>query len=307
MKPPRGMAVILALLLVALSASAAALVLWQQGLWWHQLQQDQRRARLRAWLQSEVSWAISRLPGSPVVAYGQPWAEPLSGQEQTVRIQARLLDMQGRLNLNALSQGPGLLDTAQLEHFRRLLQALQLPQALADELVRWRGLQSQEARARQGMTARLRRPVHWHALLQVPGYTPQVLARLEPYATLLADDVRTVNLNTAPRLLLQAMLPQAAAGSLESALAERERRAFRHPGELLLRLNLPSANQQHFGVGSSYFLLQGSVRDDVTERRQQALLQVAPGRVQLLWRREETPAPDAEPLLAEPGDARERE
>jgi general secretion pathway protein K len=288
LRAQRGMAVLMALLLVALSTSAVALVLWQQGLWWHQVEHDHRRAQMRLWLDAELSWAMSRLKPRAFVAPSQPWAQPFTYQEAQAHLSARLQDMQGRLNLNALAKGRGLIDQQQLAYYRNLLQQLQLSPTLADSLIRWRGLRAEDASARP--PASLFRPpmLYWPDLQRVSGYTPQVLARLEPYVVLLPDEVRSINLNSVSPLLLQVMLPQVSPGLIQHALAQRTQHGFRQRADFAVLVNLQDGQiASSLNVGSSWFLLQGTVRQGEMQRQIQALLRVDAGRVVLVWRHDQ--------------------
>lgn len=281
-KRQRGMAVVMALLLVALSASAVALMLGQQESWWHQLEHDRRRAQMRWWLDAELSWARTRF--RPGVAQ-----TPLRRREQDVLLQARLEDLQARLNLNALAQSRGLIDPEQLSHYRNLLLALQLSPSLADALVAWRGLRSAEESAAPGRRQVVRSLEHWAALAQVPGYSAAVLARLEPYAVLLADEDNSVNLNSASPLLLRAMLPQLVSAQLDSVLAQRQQQPFRDVADFALRLKRPDLISRKFGVRSSWFLLHGSVQQGDWQRQIRALLRVDGERVLVHWRQDFAP------------------
>jgi len=253
-KQERGMAVVMALLLVALAASAASLVLWQQSLWWHQVESDRQRAQMRLWLDAEISWAQSRLKDSPVVAHSQPWAQALAAIEAGYLLRANLQDLQGRLNLNALAGAGGVIDLQQLTYYRGLLQQLALPASLADSLIRWRGLRFPQTAGEPVLEPLpLRHLARWESLQQVPGYSTEVLARLEPYASLLADEINTVNLNTAPLLLLQVMLPEVPPGRLSSVVAQRDEHYFRDAMDFKQRLNHPLEDVARLTTRSSFF------------------------------------------------------
>ena len=82
--------------------------------------------------------------GSPDVYAGQPWAQPVGPLEVTpgVTLEANLEDMQGRFNLNWLVDpigGPtgGKPNPVALEAFRTLLQLANVDQKWADMVVDW--------------------------------------------------------------------------------------------------------------------------------------------------------------------------
>ena len=96
----RGMAVITAILVVALAASAAAFMAWQQQLWVRQVQNLNESAQARAVARAALQWARSILAEDArkdaVDHEGEPWATalaplPVEGGELT----GRILDAQG--------------------------------------------------------------------------------------------------------------------------------------------------------------------------------------------------------------------
>jgi general secretion pathway protein K len=291
MRRQHGMAVVMALLLVALSASVSALVLWQQRLWLHQVELDHHRAQMRLWLDAQLVWAASRLCLAGVVTLSQPWAQPFHLREQQYVLDARLLDMQARLNLNALALPGGIINQQQLAHYRQLLLALQLPLSLADALVQWRGLQRADQPVRVPALPRQRALDDWDHLLQVPGYTPALLARLQPYAAVLEDTDGRVNLNTAPLLLLQAMLPQQAGGVLAQLVAQREQPAVLDEADFRARLNAADFPAGSFTTTSRWFLLQATVRHGRYGRGLEALFHLDGRQARLVWRRHQALLP----------------
>jgi general secretion pathway protein K len=280
------MAVLMALLLVALAASASALVLWQQRLWWQQLAADRRRAEMHALADAGLALAMARLQPVAVVGLGDAWARPGFLQEDDGKVEIRLADGQGRFNLNGLAAGGAQVDAAWLETLRRLLASLQLPDELAGNLVRWRGLLT-----RSQQEAGLRPPIgqpplaRWDDLARVPGFTPERMARLAPYATVLPEGVRRVNVNTASAELLTALLPTLPPGAVAEALSRRTAQPYRDVGEFLARAGSGNPDgAADLTTGSDYFLLRAIVRHGHARRSVMALLKVEAGRTRLLWR-----------------------
>jgi general secretion pathway protein K len=280
MKRQRGMAVVMALLLVALAASAVALVLWQQNLWWHQVEAERRRAQIRLLADAELSWGMSRVKAANVVALSQPWARPLAVTEQGFELRARLIDMQGRFNLNALAKGGGQIDLPRLAQYRSLLAQLRLPATLADALIRWQGLRSGEVRPGSPQPRFLTR---WRMLEHIPGYSAEVRARLEPFATVLPPENDAVNVNTASPQLLTALFPQIPEGTLAAVLSQREQNYFRDVADFRARLG-GRIETPGLSATSSLFLLEGTVTQGGVRRVTRGLIKVEPGQVKLLWR-----------------------
>ena len=222
------------------------------------------------------------------MAHSQPWAQALATSEAGYLLQANLQDLQGRLNLNALAGAGGVIDLQQLTYYRGLLQQLALPASLADSLIRWRGLRFPQTAGEPPLEPLpLRHLARWESLQRVSGYSTEVLARLEPYATLLADEINTVNLNTAPLLLLQVMLPQVPPERLASVVAQRDEHYFRDVMDFKQRLNHPQEDVARLTTRSSFFLLRGFVRHREKQLGIRALIQVEAGRATLLWRQAE--------------------
>ncbi|BEV73365.1 hypothetical protein THUN1379_28470 [Paludibacterium sp. THUN1379] len=288
------MAVIMALLLVALAASAASLVLWQQGLWWQQVEVDRQRAQMRLLLDAQLAWAATRLHSRAIVALNQSWARPWQGSEGDYHWQARLHDLQSRLNLNALGLPDGRVNQDMLEAYQRLLQSLQLPGTLADQLVRWQGLRPADGQGGSGQAVRGLRD--WRQLAEVSGYTPAVMQRLGPLVSLLPSSFSRINLNTAPLPLLQALLPEVAPAALARVLQQRRTLPFRDQADFASRVGAAAVLRPSlFATSSVLFQLHGVVRHQRAERHVEAILQVEAGRVRLLRRAE----PGALPPLAE--------
>lgn len=127
------------------------------------------------------------------------------------RLELRVRDLDGLLNLNALE------DAASLDRFRRLLGALGLDAALADAVRDW----VDEDREVQGTGAEdgrylVEEPPYRTAngpfrsvteLRLLPDVTPEVWARLAPHVAALPPEIRLVNVNTAPGPVLAALAP----------------------------------------------------------------------------------------------------
>jgi len=197
---------------------------------------------------------------------------------------AALSDMQARFNLDALVRDGAQVDGERLLCFRALLTRLSLPVSLADALLRWQGARPAgdggDRPARGLMPRRLER---WDRLSHVPGYTPEVVRRLAPYAAVLPPDIDKVNVNTAPALLLSAMLPNVPEGVLSTVLEQRTRSYFRDVSDFRTRLGI-RGDLPGLTATSSMFLLEGEVRHAAAGRKTQGLIRVEPGRIRLLWR-----------------------
>ncbi|WP_144372958.1 type II secretion system minor pseudopilin GspK [Vogesella urethralis] len=299
----QGMAIIMALLIVALAATAAATVLWQQSLWWRQADNDRARADIRLIADAGTGWAGDILAfdarSSGAVDYpGELWAQPLPQTEaEQTRISGQLSDAQGRFNVRNLMQQDGKPDELQAQLYRRLLQQLQLPAALADTLLDWLD-DDNDARA-QGAEA------DWYAALPAPyaipplaslrrveqlrwvkGYTPQVLATLAPHLAVLPQRT-AINVNTASLPLLMALVPGLGRGQAQALANQRQSNYFKDRADFGLRLTgglTPLAVD--YGVRSDFFLLDSTIRHPRSVLRVQALLQRNEQASKVWWRDE---------------------
>lgn len=294
----QGMAVIMALLIVALAASASALVLWQQGLWWRQADNDRARAQLRLVADAGVGWAQAILRfdknSSSVDHLAELWAQPLPQTDtQGVRVGGRMFDAQGRFNVNNLVKD-GKLDPKQLELYQRLLTELKLPPQLASSLLAWWGLR--DSKNDDGDAPALAHfPVERVEMLRwVEGYTPEVMARLAPQLTALpptppGSGARAINVNTATPALLRALIPGLGSGPLQVLLNQRSSNYFKDKGDFDNRLRtmggLAAMSDVPYDVNSNYFLLESAAHDDRVRLTARALLEALPNNAsRIVWR-----------------------
>ncbi|MGJ3701200.1 type II secretion system minor pseudopilin GspK [Variovorax sp. AFSI2.2] len=199
MRHQQGVALVMALLLVAVVTVLASAILWRVDVWVTQVKMLRDARQAHRLVMGGVDWARS-------VVYerqrqrirkdhlGEAWATrvppiPVAGGE----ISGQMFDEQSKFNMAWLLSG----DPYAWEQYERLLGALELPQALAvslrsklsgkaSERVRYMGTASLEA---------------------IPGYTSEVIEKLGKYITLLPDTSSKLNVNTAPVELIYAIVP----------------------------------------------------------------------------------------------------
>ncbi|PTU66565.1 hypothetical protein DB032_17340 [Chromobacterium sp. Panama] len=299
----RGMAVIMALLIVALATTAASLVLWQQGLWWHQLDNDRNRAQLRLVADAGLGWAMEILrfnngaAGNGVVALSQLWAQPLPQTEaQGVTVSGRLSDLQGRFNLNSLVQN-GQTNARQLVFYKRLLTTLGLPTRLSEPLVKQlRGGKDPEDASQPAGEGRPPEPgaaLPGYPLLRVemlrwlPGYTPEVLDKLLPHVAALPADVSQININTATPAVMKTLLPGVGEGNLLVLLNQRKVNYYKDANDFKARLPAPGIiADTDIAAASNYFMLDSSARLERARLEMRALIYSNMNVVKTLWRQD---------------------
>src|SRR3954464_5202533 len=131
-----GVAIVLAMGVVALAALAAAGLLSSQSTWSRHAELGAEHAQARALVPAGVDWARAVLSDdrrvSSVDHLGEPWALRLPPTAmENGELASQIDDQQAAFNLNNLAKG-GAANPLQLAQFRRLLQILGLPEALAD-------------------------------------------------------------------------------------------------------------------------------------------------------------------------------
>ncbi|UTH72283.1 type II secretion system minor pseudopilin GspK [Chromobacterium sp. IIBBL 290-4] len=299
-KHQSGMAVIMALLIVALATTAASLVLWQQGLWWHQLENDKSRAQLRLVADAGLGWAMEILrfnngpAGNGVVALSQLWAQPLPQTEaQGVKVSGSLSDLQGRFNINSLVVN-GQTNADQLTFYKRLLTNLQLPSKLSDPVVKaLRGGKGEDEKPVGGDAAAA--PASSHPLLRVemlrwlPGYTPEVMEKLLPHIAALPSTVNQINVNTATDKVLKTMLPGAGDGNLLVMLKQRQSNYFKDAADFKARLPAPGTVAYPDGgivTASNYFQLDSKSSYGKAKLAMRAMIYSNQNVVRLVWRQD---------------------
>lgn len=109
------------------------------------------------------------------------------------------------------------------------------------------------------------------SLLNVPGFTPEAVARLRPFVTVLPTQT-PVNMNTAPAEVIAALVPGMSLSSAQAVVARRQGAFFRNTGDVQLALEgtralAPNADisQIPMDVTTSYFLVHGHVQYERAE------------------------------------------
>lgn len=283
----RGVAVVMALGVVALAAIAVSAMLTTQGIWVRERQLEADHAQAHILIQSGVDWARAVLSDdrrlTNVDHAGEPWALRLPPMPvDNGELAGYLEDQQGMFNLNNLVQG-GKVNEVQLERFRRLLSLLGLPVALAASLSDWMDTDSDPLPAGGAEDdyylslpfPRLaaNRPLTDVAELSlVRGFDEDVRARLAPFVTALPG-ATPINANTATPEVLSAVIDGLDLDSARSLAALRERTYFRDYADFVARLPRGvSAPADAFRANSNYFVAHVRVTIGAAEARGEALL-----------------------------------
>ena len=272
----RGTAIIVALFIVALIATAAIAMI-------QRLQIDLRKTELiirsdqaylynqgsLAWAKETLNQAWKRQKPNQVVDGISPISYPKT-KEGPYTISGSLIDIQGRFNLNNL--------TDPLYHliFSRLIQVVSpnIDQATSMEIVKaivdWitPGLKETPFDA---YYLKLNPPYHAahnlmasvSELLLVKGITPDLFSKLEPYITALPVETQ-ININNASIPVLMSLSPTVQLDTAKQIAALGKRAPFSDP-QKFLTLDIVKNNQIPPGtitVTSNYFLLTTNVTVD---------------------------------------------
>jgi general secretion pathway protein K len=107
------------------------------------------------------------------------------------------------------------------------------------------------------------------SLLDIPGYTPEMVARLRPFVTVLPT-VSAINMNTAPAEVIAAVVPGMNLSSAQAFVARRQTVFFHNAGDVTLALRGAGVQQtsidpNQFDVNTNYFLIHGRVQHERAE------------------------------------------
>lgn len=264
----QGVAIVLAMSVVALAAMAAVAIMVAQSTWARQSELEAEHEQAQVLVQAGVDWARAVLSddsrSSNVDHLGEPWALRLPPMPvDNGKLEGYLEDQQGKFNLNNLVKN-GKVNLDQVAHFQRLLSILGLPNALADTLVDWIDADSevQPAGAEDGYYLAMQPPylaanqllIDTSELALVDGFDDSVRARLRPFVSALPN-FSAVNVNTAPPEVLAGIVAGLDIDGARALVASRERAYFRDRADFISRLPRGiSAMDEDITVNSDYFM-----------------------------------------------------
>jgi general secretion pathway protein K len=107
------------------------------------------------------------------------------------------------------------------------------------------------------------------SLLDIPGYTPEMVARLRPFVTVLPT-VSAVNMNTASAEVIAAVIPGLTLSAAQGLVARRQTVFFHNAGDVQLALTgagaqSVSVDPNDIDVNTNYFLIHGRVEHERAE------------------------------------------
>lgn len=276
-----GVAVVLAMGVVALAAIAAAAMLASQSSWSRHAELTAEHVQAQALVRAGVDWTRALLSddrrSSSVDHLGEPWAMrlppvPVDNGEFTGQID----DQQGAFNLNNLVRS-GALSAPHLAQFQRLLTVLGLPEALAGSLADW---------LRPPDPAPARPLIEVGELVLVRGFDEAARARLRPFVSALPR-FTAVNVNTASPEVLAAVIEDLDLDAARELAESRSRAYFRNRAEFLAQLPAGAvAAANDIATSSDFFLASARVTIGGAQARGSALLAREPaGWPAVVWRK----------------------
>ncbi|MDH3888874.1 MAG: type II secretion system minor pseudopilin GspK [Gammaproteobacteria bacterium] len=242
-KRQRGVALVTALLVVSLATVAAVAMVTR-------LQVDMRRTgnllngeQAYAYAIAAESWAHVILrrdeEESDFDSLGEDWATALPPiAVEGGYVNGQIEDLQGRFNINNLIEDGGeptdaetAVNAEELAYFERLLGVLGLEAALAPALLDWLdadintrfpdGAEDDFYLLAEPPYRAANRPmVSISELRLVKGFTPEVVAVLEPHVTALPEET-VININTATPAVLRALHQELDDSGVEQLIADR--------------------------------------------------------------------------------------
>ena len=294
----QGAALLTAMIIVALVATLAGAMVWQQ---WRAIQVEAaERARTQsAWiLAGALDWARLILRedarNGGIDHLGEPWAVPLAEARLSTFLAAdkdntddapdaflsgAITDAVSHYNLANVVTG-NQIDPVELAALQRLCEAVGVSADVAMRIAS--GLrdaappQPVAAPASGAASAPERAPVADPPLMPRSvrqltwlGVDAESLRLLEPYIVLLPEKA-WVNVNTAPREVLVAAIPNLDLATAERIVQARQRSPMKSIADVqALAPSLPSSAFERLAVGSSFFEVRGRLRlgDVVLEQR----------------------------------------
>jgi len=295
----RGAAIILAMLIAALAAAVAATVFADQQRWVRMVEHRRDQVQAQALAMAGVQWTRQILDDdarrSDLDHLGETWAltlPPIPMEDGEVR--GAIVDAQGLLNINALGAADGSAEQERARLARLFAQRGMPPAALA-AMSDWIDADSAAGASGGEDAFYLAQPVPRLAanapvlrvaeLGMVKDVTPQMLAAVLPFLSALPAGT-PVNVNTAPREVLAAILGNISGESLGALVADRARKPFTTIAEFRSRLpdSAALASDVALSVRSNYFYVTIQARQGATRSHARALIRRGGGgKPEIVW------------------------
>ncbi|HET7371441.1 MAG TPA: type II secretion system minor pseudopilin GspK [Gammaproteobacteria bacterium] len=266
----RGVAILVALVVLTIAASLSTAMLWDRNLDIHRTANILHLDQAREYLLGAADWSAQILrrdaQHSQTDSLGEEWATQLPALPvQGGALTGRLVDLQGRFNLNSLVGANGKTNPEALSQFVRLLALLQINPAIAPAVADWIDADSTPTRpagAEDGYYAALEVPylaanqplASVSELLLIKGMTWRAYQRLLPLVAALPAANLRINVNTAPWPVIASLAKGITPAEAQGIVAQRGPNGFQSVAQFqsLLAERVPTGA---IGLASSYFRL----------------------------------------------------
>lgn len=294
-----GVAVILVLLIVALSTSIAAYIAQQQNLWQRQIEAQFDHTQARRLGIAGIDWARAILAddarSNSYDHMGEMWALRLPAVPvENGQIIGTIEDRQGLFNLNSLVRN-GISSPADLAKFQRLLALLNLPSELGASLSDWIDADNETLNPGGAEDSYyLSLPTPYRAanqpllelgeLVRVKGYDTTIIARLKPFVTALPSP-GAINVNFAPAEVLASIAQNMSLSDARIIVQQRRNAPFKDVADFNRRLPRGGIliGSSDIGVSSNFFWVTGRASVNNSQVVTQALLQRSQGWPAVVW------------------------
>lgn len=266
----RGVAVLVALVVIAISASVSAAMLWDRNLDLHRTSNILHLDQAREYLLGARDWSAQILrrdaADSKTDSLGENWAKQLPGLPvEGGALTGRLLDMQGRFNLNGLVDSKGKANDKAIAQFKRLLAILHINPTIAPAVVDWIDPNRNPHRpngAEDGYYAALDGPylaanqplASVSELLLIKGVSWRDYQRLLPYVAALPAWNLNININTAPWPVIASLGKGITPDAAKRIVSRRGPKGFKSVGQFQKQLKV-RVSVDRIGLTSHYFRL----------------------------------------------------
>jgi general secretion pathway protein K len=287
----RGAAVVMAMLVVAVTATLVAGVFWRQSVIMRQAENELSYAQAKWLIRGAIDWAgvILREDArtSSVDHTGEPWAVPLADTHlnqddghDPVYLSGEIRDEQAKFNLRNLA-GPQGVNMRELAVLRRLLALVGASEGFAEPVAK-RVLTAVPGDGGRKQTALGLASID--DLLGLEDIGTAVIERLRPFVTVLPQPT-PVNANTAPAEVLAARFENLALADARRLVASRDGAYFKDRTDVLSRIGhlRLQASDAEIAVATRFFSVNGTVSYRRARLHSQALLKREANRVEAVW------------------------
>ncbi|MDR0251312.1 MAG: type II secretion system minor pseudopilin GspK [Burkholderiales bacterium] len=272
----RGGALITSMLVAALAAAVAVTLIVSEQRWLAGVEAQRDHAQAQALVDAGVRMARHILfqdmrHGDTIVHLKESWAFPLPPTPfENGFVEGRIIDLQGRFNLNNLLPTSGT-KRADYERLNRLCRQRELDNNARQALFGYYLTSTDFDNRSVSFTGPLTLPPLFDlGDLALPA---AAMTKLAPHLVALPEPT-SLNVNTAERDTLKAIFDDISDDDLNKILAERGNRPFYSLAEFRRRLppDVHTFSEEGLGVSSRYFLVTIRARQGDTRIQAQALL-----------------------------------